>query len=62
MPTQAPLRIATGYNAVLIVTNKYLERMLLLLYSVYGGGLKHPVRESILCPCDVFGNFEIINI
>jgi len=32
-----------------IVTNNYLERMLLLLNSVYGRGLKHAVHEGILC-------------
>jgi len=29
------------YNASLIVTNSFLERMLFLPYSVYGRGLKH---------------------
>jgi len=43
------LKAGHGYIAVLIVTNKYLERTLLLLNSVYGRGLKHAAREGILC-------------
>ena len=42
------LKAGPGYIAVLIVTNKHLERTLLLLNSVYGRGLKQEAREGIL--------------
>ena len=40
------LKAGPGYIAVLIVTNKYLERTLLLLNSIYGRGLKHAARDA----------------
>ena len=40
-----------------VATNKYLERMLLLLNNVYGRGLKYPVRESICAARDAFLEF-----